>query len=255
MTVDVSPVKKKNSPTGYPQFLLLAAIGLLLGGLLGWGIIRVVSGQPLIGPHQFNGMIIHSPDPMPNFTLTDQSGQPLSLTDLRGKVIAIYFGYSYCPDACPTTLNALKQAKQQLGRYGDELQVVLVSLDPERDTPQLLADYLARFDPSFIGLSGSEEALLAATTPFGIYYQKREGTIASGYLIDHTASVMVLDKGGHLRLVLPFGLTGADIAEDLGYDELDVKMVILSAEPSGIFLNSCTDPLPKLVSPIKVANS
>ena len=93
----------------------------------------------------------------------------------------------------------------------------MITVDPDRDTPEHLAEYLSFFDPSFIGLTGTEEEILGATTPFGIYYKKHEGTIASGYLFDHTATVMAIDKQGYLRLVYPFGISGEDIAADMRY--------------------------------------
>jgi protein SCO1/2 len=162
-------------------------------------------------------MVMQSPQPVADFTLTSQTGEPVSLSDLRGKVVLLYFGYTFCPDACPTTLAELKKAKAALGTAGEDLQVVMVSVDPERDTPQALGKYLAAFDPTFLGLTGSEEAILAAATPLGIYYARNEGSPATGYLVDHTTTVAAIDRDGYLRIVYPFETQGEDIAADMRY--------------------------------------
>jgi len=127
----------------------------------------------------------------------------------------VYFGYTYCPDVCPTTLAELARALQRVGRRADQVQVIMITVDPERDTPEILARYLAHFDARFLGLSGTAAEIAAAATPLGIYFAKHEGTAATGYLVDHTATVAVIDRDGYLRLVFPFGTPGEDIASDL----------------------------------------
>lgn len=209
--------EKSLERTGSRRTLLLAAAGILIGVLLGVLILRFVFDVPLFGPPQFNGTVIDSTSPQPNFTLTGPNGKPVNLIDYRGKVVMLYFGYTYCPDICPATMAELADAVEALGRRGDEVQVIMVSVDPERDTPERLAQYVSHFHPSFIGVTGTEEELVAVTTPLGIFYEKHEGTAASGYLIDHTATVVVLDKKGYLRLVYSFGTTGEEMAEDLRY--------------------------------------
>jgi protein SCO1/2 len=102
-----------------------------------------------------------------------------------------------------------------MGRQADKVQVTMITVDPERDTPELLAQYMAHFDARFIGLSGTAEQIAAAATPLGIYYERHEGTAATGYLVDHTATVAVIDQNGYLRLVFPYGTPGEDIASDL----------------------------------------
>ncbi len=158
---------------------------------------------------------MQSPQPMNNFTLTSSDGELFNLRDLRGKTVVVYFGYTFCPDICPATMVDIAKAKQLLDRDRGDLAVLMVTVDPLRDTPEKLAKYLAYFDDSFIGLTGTEEEVLQATTPFGVYFEKREGTAVSGYLVDHTAAVMVLDKNGYLRLAFPFGVDGADMAADI----------------------------------------
>ncbi len=187
---------------------------LALSGVAAWSLIN---GRLPFGPPNFNGLVIQSPNQAPDFTLTAHTGERMSLSDWRGKVVLLYYGYTFCPDVCPTTMNELKKMNAALGRRADDVQVVLVSLDPDRDTPAVLREYLSHFDPSFVGLTGTDEELLAATTPFGIYYNRHEGTAATGYLVDHTASVSVIDKEGYLRIVYPFDTKGQDMAEDVRY--------------------------------------
>ena len=153
--------------------------------------------------------------PVNDFSLTAAGGKPVRISDFRGKLVALYFGYTYCPDVCPTTLAELAAGMRDLGADAQQVQVIFISVDPARDTPERLADYVANFDPSFIGITGSPEEIAAVATPLGIYYQAHEGTAATGYLVDHTATVMVLDRQGRLRLLLPFGTTGAQAASDL----------------------------------------
>lgn len=167
------------------------------------------------GPYQYHGLFLETPKPAPDVTLTDMNGQPAKLTDFAGKVVLLYFGYTFCPDVCPTSLSAFNKALEQMGSKADEVQLVMVSVDPERDTPAVLKSYLANFNPDFIGMTGTEEQIAQAATPFGVIYQKHEGTAATGYLVDHTASLMVLDRAGNMRLVLPFETPPEDIAADL----------------------------------------
>lgn len=151
------------------------------------------------------------------FTLNDKDGKRVSWDQFKGKYRIVYFGYTFCPDACPTTLAELKKVPAALGDRADEVQVVMVSVDPQRDTPEVLREYLSYFDPSFLGLTGTEEEVLAAATPLGIYFSAHEGSAASGYLVDHTTTVLVIDKAGYLRLLYGFETPGEDIAADMRY--------------------------------------
>lgn len=196
---------------------LLSGLALLLGLYLGWLGIQFLTGDLRFNPPPMHGMVINSADPMTDFTLTDSSGALVSLSDFRGKVVMVYFGYTFCPDVCPTTLVELARMEEKLGTQADEVEVIMVSLDPQRDTPEKLGEYMAYFDPSFIGMTGSEADILAAATEFGVFYNQHEGTAATGYLIDHTATVMLLDKQGKLSVVYPFGITGPEMAEDAAY--------------------------------------
>lgn len=167
-------------------------------------------------PHTFHGTVIQSPEPSYNFTLTSVDGD-VSVNDFRGKIVLLYFGYTFCPDICPGTLANAAQALRDIGPKAEDVQLIMVSLDPERDTPEKLAEYMVHFHPSFIGMTGTKEQLDEVASLYGIYYQINKGSDATGYLIDHTATLLVLDREGYLKLVFPFGVTAEDIADDLKY--------------------------------------
>ena len=179
-------------------------------------VLGLAVGYYFFRPHTFHGTVIQSPEPSYNFTLTSSSGD-VSLTDYRGKLVLMYFGYTFCPDICPATLANVGQALRDLGSRADDIQVIMVSLDPERDTPEKLSDYVDQFHPSMIGITGTKEKLDEVASLYGIFYQKAEGSDATGYLIDHTATLLVLDREGYLKLVFPFGVTSQEIADDLKY--------------------------------------
>jgi protein SCO1/2 len=165
-------------------------------------------------PPQIHGSIIEPPKPMPDFTLQAARG-PVTLSSLRGKVVVLYFGYTACPDVCPTTLANLRQALADLGSQADQVQVVMVSVDWKRDTPESLASYLSAFRPDFLGLTGSQAQIDAVTRDFGIFYKLNEPDAKGYYSVDHTATVQVLDRQGQLLLTWPYGLTAADFLDDL----------------------------------------
>lgn len=196
------------------RWLLLGAIAglVILLGLVVWSLAQ---GRLPFGAPQFNGVLMQSPEPVPDFELDSSLGGRVRLSDFRGMPVLIYFGYTYCPDACPTTLNELKKVMAQLGPDAENIQVLMVSVDPERDTPEALRSYLASFHPTFVGLTGTEEEILAAATPLGVYFSKHEGTPASGYLVDHTTTLMALDRDGYLRLLYPYETPADDIGADM----------------------------------------
>jgi len=162
-----------------------------------------------------NGIALDPPQEVPAVTMQGSDGQPHTLRDFRGKVTVVFFGYTHCPDVCPMTASTLSRARALLGKDAERVQLVFVSVDPERDTPERLASYLAKYDPTFLGLSGDEAALQELATAFGVHYAKVESNSALGYLMEHTASSFVLDRDGRLRAVLPFGLTPEQVASDL----------------------------------------
>jgi len=160
---------------------------------------------------------VEPPAPATDFTLTDPDGKTFSLSDFRGKLVALYFGYTSCPDVCPTTMAALAQAMQELGSQADEVQVILVTVDPERDTPDRLNTYVTAFDPRFIGLTGTPDQIASAARPFGVLYKKQAGSSAPSYLVDHTATTTVIDKDGRVRLIWPYGTPPDELAADLDH--------------------------------------
>ncbi len=167
-------------------------------------------------PYTFHGMVMQSPQPAPDFTLTTHQGQPLRLSDLRGRTVVLYFGYTFCPDVCPATLSEWAKAMRLLGDKADQVQFLMITVDPERDTPAKMADYVSHFDPRFIGLSGPADEIARIATLYGVYYQKHEEG-GENYLVDHTATQTVIDKDGYIKLIFPFGTTADDIAADLRY--------------------------------------
>lgn len=189
---------------------------LTISSLAGLALILAL-GLFFLRPYSFHGTLLQSTDPAPDFTLTAQDGQQVSLAQFQGKVVLLYFGYTYCPDVCPATLAEIVKAIRILEKQSDSIQVIMISVDPERDTPKVLGDYLQQFDPRFIGLSGTPDEIARIATLYGIFYEKTEGTEATGYLVTHTASLMLVDQTAHLKLVFPFGTPGEALAQDIAY--------------------------------------
>lgn len=148
-----------------------------------------------------------------DFHLTDHNGKPRSLADFRGKVVALFFGYTHCPDVCPTTLADLAQARKLLGRDADRVQVLFITIDPERDTREKLMEYMPAFDPSFLGLYGDEQATAQAAKAFFVAYQKRPSE--SGYNMDHTVGTFLVDPSGRVRLRAPHAQRAEWFADDI----------------------------------------
>ena len=139
------------------------------------------------------------------FTLVDQLGKSTRLADFHGKLVLLYFGYTFCPDVCPTDLLAIAQTLAMLGAQGDRVQPVFVTLDPGRDTQQLLSNYVAAFDSRFVALRGSEDEIRRVATSYRIYYRKIESPRSGAYLIDHMAFVFLLDQEGRYVAFFPPG--------------------------------------------------
>jgi protein SCO1/2 len=190
---------------------LLVGIGsfLLIGMVAVWTIL-------FSKPAGFRGTIYAEPyPPAPVFALTRADGTRFLSTQTRGEVTLLFFGYTSCPDVCPTTLAELNQAMGQLGGEADRVQVVFVTVDPGRDTPSRVQEYVNHFNPDFIGLSGTEEELTKVWSDYGVYREIVEGTSALGYLVDHTARVTLIDPDGNLRISFSFETPVDDIVHDL----------------------------------------
>lgn len=148
------------------------------------------------------------------FSLTDHTGKPRTLADFRGKVVVVFFGFVHCPDVCPTTLAGLKSVVAELGDQGKSVQVLFVTVDPERDTRDVLAQYVPAFHPDFLGLYGDNEQIARTAKEFKVYYQKVPGSRPDNYSMDHTAGSYVFDPGGRIRLLVGHtqaGTLAADI--------------------------------------------
>jgi len=150
-----------------------------------------------------------------DFKLTDHSGRVRTLADFRGKLVALFFGYTHCPDVCPTTLSDFAMALRELGADGEKVQVLFVTVDPERDTPELLARYVPSFNPGFLGMSTDPVSLAALAKEFKVVYQKNTVKGPADYLMDHSAGTYVFDSQGRLRLLIAYGTGPRAIAQDL----------------------------------------
>ncbi|MFC3531602.1 SCO family protein [Vogesella facilis] len=148
------------------------------------------------------------------FTLTGQDGKPHGLADYRGKAVALFFGYTHCPDVCPTTMLQYQQVMKQLGKDADRVQVLFITVDPERDTPQVLAGYVPFFDKRFMGLTGAPPLVQTVANQYKVVAQKQPGA-AGGYSVDHSAGSYLFDRDGQLRVYVPYGSPAADIVHDL----------------------------------------
>lgn len=167
------------------------------------------------------GPVLHGgrldpPKAAADFTLTDLNGKPFTLSSTHGKVVMLYFGYTSCPDICPLTMSDMAGARADLGADGQDVQIVFVTVDPERDSQEVLQKFVPAFDPGNIGLRGTPEEIKAAADAFGVKYQKTPlKDSALGYAVDHSAFIYVIDRSGQLREMLPFGTRRQDIASDL----------------------------------------
>jgi protein SCO1/2 len=147
--------------------------------------------------------------------LPDSDGKPRSLADWKGKVTVVFFGYTQCPDVCPTTMAELAQIRKLLGSDGDKLQTVFVTIDPERDTPEILKAYVANFGPGVVALRGSAEQTAAAAKEFKVFYAKVAGKSPGSYSMDHSAASFVFDPNGKVRLYVPYGGDPKTLAADI----------------------------------------
>jgi len=166
------------------------------------------------GP-KFNNADITGADYGKDFSLTDHTGKPRTLADFRGRVVLLFFGYTRCPDVCPTTMGELKLALKQMGDDGKRVQILFVTLDPERDTAALLAEYVPSFDPSFLGLYGDVQTTAKTAQDFKVFFQKVAGATPESYTMDHTAGSYVFDPQGRLRLFVRHGGSIDPLVADL----------------------------------------
>ena len=187
--------------------------------LLALGVSLLIGSSVLTAcnPNQpsFKGVDITGADYAKGFSLMDHNGQVRSLADFSGKVVVVFFGYTQCPDVCPTSMQELAEVKRLLGADGDKLQGIFITLDPERDTAELLKAYMANFDPSFMALRPNPEQLAAVTKDFKIYYKKVDGKTATSYTLDHSAGSYTFDTQGRVRLYNRYGSGATALAADV----------------------------------------
>ena len=167
------------------------------------------------GAPKFRNIDITGADYAKGFALTDHTGKPRTLADFRGKVVVVFFGYTRCPDVCPATLVEIKDVMQKLGPDAEKVQVVFITVDPGRDTPESIQEYVANFDSSFLGLSGTEAELSAVWQAYGVFREIEQTDSVAGYLVAHTSRVYVVDVNGNLSLSFAFGTSPDDVANDL----------------------------------------
>ena len=187
-------------------------------GPLGLGVLLALAGcergaPSSAGGGSYRGLDLTGADYGRDFHLTDVDGKERTLADWRGKLVLLYFGFVQCPDVCPTALTRAVRTRQLLGADGDKLQVVFVTVDPERDTPEILREYMAAFDPSFVALRGDAQRLKETAAEFKVFYRKVP--TGSSYTMDHTALSYVFDTQGRLRLALKHEQTAEDYAHDI----------------------------------------
>jgi protein SCO1/2 len=181
-----------------------------LAALAGTGLAACSEKKP-----SFNAVDITGADYAKGFTLSDADGRQRTLADFKGKVVVMFFGYAQCPDVCPTTMSEMAQVKQQLGRDGDKLQVLFVTVDPERDTPPVMKAYMGAFDPGFVALIPTPEQLPALAKDYKVYYKKVEGKTPTSYSMDHSAASFVYDTEGRVRLYARYGAGVPAMVSDL----------------------------------------
>lgn len=198
-----------------PGLGLAAAAAAAALGLAGCDAGSSSAGKPG-SAGSFNSLDVSGANYAKDFSLADMHGQRRTLADFRGKVVAMFFGYTQCPDVCPTTLSEMVQVKRLLGADASRLQVLFVTVDPARDTPQMLQQYMANFDPTFLALVPTPQELRDRVAPdFKVYYHKVEGSTPTSYTMDHTAGVLLFDPQGHVRLHSNYGSKPEAMAADI----------------------------------------
>jgi len=163
----------------------------------------------------FNAVDITGADYAKDFLLKDADGKVRTMADFKGKAVVLFFGYAQCPDVCPTTMTEMAQVKQQLGKDGDKLQVLFVTVDPARDTPEVMKAYMGAFDPNFVALIPTPDELVATAKDFKVYYKKVDGKTPTSYSMDHSAASFIYDPQGRLRLYARYGAGVPSMVSDL----------------------------------------
>jgi protein SCO1/2 len=198
----MSPVQKRRT---------LKFIASLLISIWVSALISACSEKTL----KFSGIDVTGADYAKDFNLPDHNGQPRSLKDFQGKVVVLFFGYTQCPDVCPTSMTELAEVKKLLGADGERVQGLFVTIDPERDTPTVLKAYMTNFDPTFLALIPTTESLVALAKDYKVFYKKADGKTPTSYTMDHSAGSYIYDPQGRLRLYTRFGTGAQSMASDI----------------------------------------
>ena len=191
------------------QRIAKAAVFVALIGLIGG------CDKPTGSRLQFSHTDITGADFAREFELTSHHGQSVRLADFKGKVVVLFFAFMHCPDVCPTTLSELNVVMERLGADAKHVQVLFVTVDPERDTLENLSSYMGAFNPDFLGLSGTADEIATVTQEFKVIYQKVEGSMSDTYSVDHSAGTYVFDRDGQVRLFVPYGANPDELTSDI----------------------------------------
>jgi protein SCO1/2 len=194
------------------RLIIFVIAGFLIGAIAGAGVLLLATpqgGQPV---QSSGAALIGGP-----FSLVGADGKPVTDRDFRGRYMLIFFGFTHCPDICPAELQVIAQALEQLGDKAKKVVPIFITLDPERDTPQAMANYVKSFGPNFVGLTGSPEAIAAAAKAYRVAYSKVENKDSAGdYSVDHSALVYLMDPEGRYVTHFSYGLSADQMAEKLG---------------------------------------
>ena len=178
--------------------------------------LGVYAAVVMFSPHVYAGTVLQFPQEVPSMDgMVFHTGEPAGLDRFAGDVALVYFGYTNCPDICPTTLFNAARAREMMGSAGDRLQVIMVSVDPQRDTADALGTYVGHFDDTFLGVTGNPDDLSRVATLFGIHVKQNEGSVEEGYTVDHTGSLMAIDPEGSIRVLYPHDVDPEALADDL----------------------------------------
>ncbi len=193
------------------MYVRLIPVAVAIASILASGCTLLASK-----PYVFNGLLVDDPVAAPDFTLTDQNFQQVSLRDFHGQIVLLFFGFTNCPDVCPATLGTWKQLQRALGEQSQHVRFIMITVDPERDTPERMGKHLSLFHPEFIGLGGSVEDIEDVAQDYNVFFEKANVGSASGYLVNHTTLTYVIDSDGKLVLAhRPYETQAQEIADDL----------------------------------------
>ena len=197
---------------GLPSFLRRSP---LVAGALVVAVVAAWAAVTIAAPHRYSGTVLQAPDPAPSMVgLMRDDGSALDLASFHGEVLLVYFGYLSCPDACPTTLSNVASARRRLGSTGERVRLLMISVDPERDSLAEISDYVRSFVEGFVGATGDHAALDRVAAQYGIFFA-RGADLGPEYAVDHTATLMGVDTDGHLRIIWPAGIDIDRLVADL----------------------------------------